>query len=149
MFKKFRKGLLANLLRDHAHDVGFLHDQEILTINAHLGAGPLAEQDAVAGFHVEGDNLAALVTGTGADGDDLALLRLLLGGVRDDDAALGLLFSLNTADDDAVVQRTEFHGCASSIWNWGHSSAPSSTFSTRRIGVLRRVDTPMLLVRQA
>src|SRR5215217_8235139 len=84
--QKFRNGLFReNLLRDDAHDVGFLHDQEILTIDTHLGAGPLAEQDAVAGLHVEGDNLAALVTGARADGDDFALLRLLFGGVRDDD----------------------------------------------------------------
>src|SRR5919202_1528335 len=30
-----------------AHDVGLLHDQELLTIKLHLGARPLAEQDAV------------------------------------------------------------------------------------------------------
>src|SRR3954468_13298462 len=110
---------------DHAHDVGFLHDQEILTVDLDLGAGPLAEQHAVAGLDVEGDDLAALVPGAGADGDDLALLRLLLGGIRDDDAALRLLFALNAADDDAVVQGTKCHGCASLFLNGGHSSAPS------------------------
>ena len=56
-----------------------------------------------------GDELAALVAGAGADGDDLAFLRLLLGGVGDDDAALGLLLAFDAADDDAVMQRTEFH----------------------------------------
>ena len=60
-----------------------------------------------------GYELAALVAGAGADGDDLALLRLLLGGIGDDDAALGLLFALEAADDDAVVQGTEFHGTSS------------------------------------
>ena len=75
----------------------------------HLGAGPLAEQHAVAGLDVERDELAALVAGAGTDGDDLALLRLLLGGVGNDDAALRLLLRLDAADDDAVVQRTEFH----------------------------------------
>ncbi|MDF2970228.1 MAG: uncharacterized protein K0R61_678 [Microvirga sp.] len=93
---------------------GFLHDQEILTVDTHLGAGPLAEQDAVAGLHVEGNNLAALATGAGADGDDLALLRLLFGGVRDDDAAGRLLFGFDAADDDAVVQWAKRHGGASS-----------------------------------
>src|SRR5215211_1752376 len=68
-------------LRDDAHDVGFLHDQEVLTVEADLGAGPLAEQHAVSGLDVEGDDLAALVPGARPDGDDLALLRLFLRGV--------------------------------------------------------------------
>src|SRR5829696_4325453 len=100
-------------LGDDAHDVGFLHDQEVLTVDAHLGAGPLAEQHAVSGLDVERDDLAALVPGARADGDDLALLRLFLRGVGDDDAALRLLLGLDTADDDAVVQRTELHAKAS------------------------------------
>ena len=70
---------------------------------------PLAEQDAVAGLDVERDELAGLVAAAGADGDDLAFLRLLLGGVRNDDAALRLLLAFEAADDDAVVQGTEFH----------------------------------------
>src|SRR5918994_8010186 len=98
---------------DDAHDVALLHDQEILAINAHLGAGPLAEQDAVAGLDVEGLNLAGLVAGARPGGDHLALLRLLLGGVRDDDAALGLLLRVDAADDHPVVQRTELHELAS------------------------------------
>src|SRR3712207_1296981 len=73
-------------LVDDTHDVGLLHDEEILTIDAHLGAGPLAEQHAVAGLDVEGREPALLVAGAGPDRDDLALLGLLLGGVRDDDA---------------------------------------------------------------
>ena len=58
---------------DDAHDVGFLHDQEVLTIDLDLGARPLAEQDAVALLDVEGDELAGIVPRAGADGDDLAL----------------------------------------------------------------------------
>src|SRR5918995_5934353 len=46
---------------DDAHDVALLHDQEILAINAHLGAGPLAEQHPVAGLHVQRLDLAGLV----------------------------------------------------------------------------------------
>src|SRR3954469_5039014 len=94
---------------DHAHVVGFLHDQKVLAVDAHLGARPLAEQDAVAGLHVEGDDLAGFVASAGADGDDLALLRLLFRGIRDDDAALGLFLSLDAADDDPVMQGTEVH----------------------------------------
>src|SRR5690606_5551859 len=46
---------LQNALADDAHDVGFLHDQEILTINLYLSAGPLAEQHAVALLHVRSE----------------------------------------------------------------------------------------------
>src|SRR6266480_3010538 len=89
-------------LRDHAHDVGLLHDQEILAVDLHLGAGPLAEQHAVAGLQVDRDQLAGLVASAGAHRQDLTFLRLLLDGVRDDDPALGLLFRLDAADDNAV-----------------------------------------------
>src|SRR6478672_8076779 len=92
---------------DDAHDVGFLHDEEVLTVDLDLGAGPLAEEDAVALLDVERDQLAVFVAGAGADGDDLAFLRLLLGGVGDDDAAFGAFFAFDALDDDAVVQRTE------------------------------------------
>ena len=64
---------------------------------------------AIAGLDVERDELSALVASTGTGGDDFALLRLLLGGVRNDDAAFRLLLRFDTADDDAVVQRTELH----------------------------------------
>src|SRR3712207_4261654 len=96
---------------DHAHDVGLLHDEEVLAVDADLGAGPLAEQDAVADLDVERLDLAVLVARAGADGDDLALLRLLLGGVGDDDAALGLLLGLDAADHDTIMKWAELHGC--------------------------------------
>src|SRR5580693_814036 len=40
---------------DDAHNVGLLHDQEILTLELDFSAGPFAEQHAVAGFEVDGD----------------------------------------------------------------------------------------------
>src|SRR5499426_447158 len=93
---------------DHAHDVGLLHDQEFLAIELDLGAGPLAEQDPVAGFHLQRNQLAGLVAGARPDGDDLAFLRLLLGGIRNDDAALGLFLAFEAADYDAIVEGTKF-----------------------------------------
>src|SRR5688572_27558138 len=96
-------------LLDDPHDVGFLHDEELFAVELHLGAGPFAEQDAVALLDVERDDLAALVAGAGTDGDHLAFLRLLLGGVGNDDAALGPLFGLDTANDHTVVKRAKFH----------------------------------------
>src|SRR6476660_10327435 len=81
---------------DDAHDVGLLHDQEILAVENDLGARPLAEQNLVAGLHVRGDDLAGLVAAAGADGDDLALGRLLLGGAGDDDSTLRLFLGIDT-----------------------------------------------------
>src|SRR5580698_4587348 len=71
---------------DHAHDVALLHDQELLAVDLHFGAGPFAEQNELADLHFGRDALAVLVERTGADGHDLAFLRLLLDGVRNNDA---------------------------------------------------------------
>src|SRR5579883_910095 len=94
---------------DDAHNVGLLHDQELLAVDLDFGAGPLAEQHPVALLDVERRQLAGLVAAARPHGDDLALLRLLLGGVRNDDAALRLLLAFEATDDDAVVQGTELH----------------------------------------
>src|SRR3984957_4632383 len=94
---------------DHAHDVGLFHYQEILSVDFDLGAGPFAEQHPVARFEFERNELAAFVTGSRPDGDDLAFLRFFLGGIGNDDAALRLVLSFSAADDDTVVQWTEFH----------------------------------------
>src|SRR5438270_13143822 len=91
--RSFETPAFGRLLRtreksgEHAHDVGLLHDQELLAVELDLGARPLAEQHPVAELDVERDELAVLVAPARADTDDLALLRLLLRAVRDDDAA--------------------------------------------------------------
>src|ERR1700732_5223752 len=81
---------------DHAHDVGLFHDQQFVAVELHLGAGPLAEQNLVAGLDVDRDELAVFVATTGADSDDFALHWLLLGGVGNDDPAGGLVLGFNT-----------------------------------------------------
>src|SRR3569833_4496585 len=95
--------LAAGNVGEHAHDVALLHDQEILAVDLHFGAGPLAEQHAVTDFDVDRDQLAALVAATGADGGDFALRGLFLGRVGNDDTASGLLFSDDALDLVAVV----------------------------------------------
>src|ERR1043166_2884165 len=106
------RGLLAGGGRafEHAHDVGLLHDQEILAVDLHFGAGPLAEQHAVADLQIDRDELAVLVAAARADSHDLALRGLLFGGIGNDDAAGGFLFGIDALDDDAVVKRAKFHG---------------------------------------
>src|ERR1700736_4625488 len=94
---------------ENAHDVAFLHDQQFLTIDLDLGAGPFAEQDAVADLEIDRNQLAGFVTATRAHGDDFALRRLFLGAVRNDDAACGFIFGIDAFDHDTVVERAEFH----------------------------------------
>src|SRR5215210_5810746 len=124
------KGGLGGLAleRDHAlddaHHIGFLHDEEVLAVDLHLGAGPLAEQDAIAGLDVERHELAALIASTRPGGDDLPFLRLLLRGIRNDDATLRLLVGVDAADYDAVVQGAKFHGVS-----LGHAPVPASPYA--------------------
>src|ERR1700719_5100308 len=75
-------------LGDHAHNVGLFHDEEIVALELDLGARPFAEQHAVSGLEIHGDQLAVFVAAAWPDSDDFALLRLLLDGVRNDDPAL-------------------------------------------------------------
>ena len=51
---------MAKPSAQHAHDVALLHDQELLAVELDLGAGPFAEQHAVADLEVDRDQLAAV-----------------------------------------------------------------------------------------
>src|SRR3954449_11857950 len=94
---------------NNAQNVAFLHDDEVFTVDLHLGARPFAEQDLVAGLDVERSDLAVVGAGAGADGDDFALLRLFLCGVGNDDPARCLLLGLDTADEDTIMKRPKTH----------------------------------------
>src|SRR5690606_24619706 len=108
--KKLSGGLLQRGgLFDDAHHVAFLHDEQVFAVELDLGAGPFAEQDAVADLDVEGDQPSAFVAGAGADGDHFAFARLFLCGVRDDDTACGLLVGFDASNQDTVMQWTERH----------------------------------------
>src|SRR4051812_22424902 len=98
---------------DHGEHFVFAHDEEVLTIELDLLAGVLAEQDEVAGLHVERDALAVVFGLAVARGNDFALLRLFFGGVGDDDSADFLFAFLDASDDDAVVQRSDVHALCS------------------------------------
>src|ERR1700709_1794224 len=75
-------------LRQHAHDVALLHDQEFLAVELDLGARPFAEQHAVADLEIDRGQLAGFVPAARSDRRDFALRGLLLGGIGNDDAAL-------------------------------------------------------------
>src|SRR5262249_37606078 len=63
-----RRLALGGGFLEHAHDVGFLHDQELVAVDLHLGARPFAEQHAVADLEIDGDELAGLVAAARANG---------------------------------------------------------------------------------
>src|ERR1700740_870636 len=94
-------------LREDAHDVGFLHDQELFAVELDLGARPFAEQHAIAGLDIDRNELSSLIASAGADCDNPALLGFLLGAVGNDDAALGLFLGVDSFDHDSVMQRTK------------------------------------------
>src|SRR5882724_10394915 len=80
---------------EEAHDVGLLHDHQLLAIDLDLGARPLPEQHAVAGLDVERLHLPVFPAGTRPDSDDFAFHRLFLGGVGNDDSARRLCLRLH------------------------------------------------------
>src|SRR5678816_929609 len=123
-------------VRDSADDrenVLFAHDQVLVAVDLHFGAGVLAHEDLVAGLHFQRNALAVIGDAAGTDGDDLRLLRLLLGGIGDDDATALLFLLLEAANEDSIGQRLhvqgrrshgvgcsfEWDGCSCDIWAEG------------------------------
>src|SRR5215472_7608885 len=114
---------------DDAEDVFLTQDEVLLAVDLDLGPRVLAEQDAVARLHIEGDDLAVLVHLPLAHGDDLALLGLLLRGVGDDDAAGALLLLLLEPLDDQPVGQRSNPGCHD--WNLPPREARSGSRARR------------------
>src|SRR5271157_442985 len=113
-----RKLLFAGRFRcaaDLGEDFVFLEDEKFLVVDLDVVAAVFAEQDAVTGLDVEGNQLALFAAAV-AHGDDFAFLRLFLGRVRDDDAALHGLLLFQPPHQHAVVQRSDVdcHVCNSS-----------------------------------
>ena len=94
---------------DDGQDFVLAHDEVFLAIELDFLAGVLAEQDEVAGLHVERHALAVVLGLAIAGSDDFALLRLFLGGVGDDDPADFLFPFLDALNNDPVVQRSDVH----------------------------------------
>src|SRR5919201_2887910 len=92
------------------HNVGLLHDDEILAVDLDLGTGPLSKQHAVADFDIERMQLAIVAAGAGAGGDNFAFHRLFLGGIGNEDAALRPLPLLDPADQHTILQWSKIHG---------------------------------------
>jgi hypothetical protein len=99
-----------------AHSHGLFHDlfnnpenlvlpqnEVFFAIELDLGAGILAEQDAVAGLDFRGDALARIEQLSAAYSLDFGLLRLFLGAIGNDDAAAALLAFFQAANQNAIV----------------------------------------------
>src|SRR5271157_1597331 len=97
------KGRLGGAFQD-AEDFFLAHDQEVFAVDLDFGAGILAEQNAVARFHVQREGLALVVGLAAAYGDDFAFLWLVFGGVGDDDATPGGFGLFYTTDHNSVMQ---------------------------------------------
>ncbi len=83
---------------------------EILAVDLDLGAGPFAEQHAIADLDVERVQFAVLAPRAGAGGEHLAFHRLFPSGVGDDDAASALFFLFDATNQHAILQRSKCHG---------------------------------------
>src|SRR5437667_12881948 len=64
---------------ENAHDVAFLDDQQFLTIELDLGAGPFAEQHAVSNLEIDQNPLADIVTAARTNGCPFDMRGLFLG----------------------------------------------------------------------
>jgi hypothetical protein len=62
---------------DYAHDVGFLHDDQLVAVELHFGARPFAEQHPVAGLDVERMDLAILAS-RARPGGEIGVARVKL-----------------------------------------------------------------------
>src|ERR1700712_1121948 len=139
-FQSWLRRALDLVLYD-AHDVGLLHNQDILTINNYFSSGPFSEDHAVASRDTKYHHVSFVVAYARAEGDDFALLGLFLRRIGDDDASLGLLLGTDAPEDDPIVQRTEFHRkppqCAGSA-----DSCVAVTSDRALPGVARKLGVP-------
>src|ERR1700730_6140923 len=55
---------------DDAQAVAFFHDEQVIAVDLDLGAGPLPEEDPVAGLDVEGGELTGFIATTGTHRED-------------------------------------------------------------------------------
>src|SRR5450631_3731280 len=98
----------------YAQNFFFTHDDEVLAVNLDLGAGVLAEQNAIARLYVEREDLAFVVRFALTYRNDFTFLWLLFGRVRNDDSSTYRLAFVNATEEDAVVKGSEGgrYGCS-------------------------------------
>src|SRR5215813_2496222 len=106
--REARLACLLYRLRSAAEDSEhflFADDQELFAVDLDLVSGVLAEENAIAILHVNGLSFTLVVLLASTNGDHLTLLRLLFRSVGNDDAATNGLRLIETANQNAVMQR--------------------------------------------
>src|SRR5262245_54471192 len=94
-------GLLAgDFALEHTHDVALFHYQVLDVVELDLGAGPFAEQHAVADLHVDRDQLAGLVAAAWPHRNHFAGLRLFLRRIGNDDPTGALFLCIDAFHDN-------------------------------------------------
>src|SRR6059058_1823344 len=83
-------------------------DEVLFVFDLDFCTAVLAKEDAIAGLHVERNQLSLLALAS-TDGDDFALHGLFFRGVRDDDATLDRFLLFNALHDDTIVERGQMH----------------------------------------
>src|SRR6266487_1294599 len=98
-----------SLFLEHREHFLLAEDQVLNVVDLDFGAGVLSDEDAIPLLDDQGELLALLVDLALADGDDLRLHRLLLGGVGDEEPPLLSFLGLESLDENAVVEWTNFY----------------------------------------
>src|SRR3569623_292673 len=99
-------------LLDDRQDVVLAQDQVLDAVDLDVAARVLAEQDLVAGLHLELAQRTVLLDLAVAHGDDGRLHGLLLRRVGDVQPAGGAALLFDALDQDTVVEGTDLHGSA-------------------------------------
>ena len=107
-----RTGLLlpaggGSLAFHHAQHFFLFQDQKVFVVDLDFRAGVLAEEDAIARLHVQGDDLPVFGLLAISDSDDFAFLLFLFGRVGNDDSTLRGFLLFNPFNQDSIVQRIE------------------------------------------
>src|SRR5581483_11397796 len=98
---------------NHGHNVFLSHDDQLLAVDPDFRAAVLAEEDLVADLDVERTDLAVFENLAFADRYDLSLHGLFGRGIGNHDAARRGSLLFQALHDDAVMKRTNLHGCRS------------------------------------
>ena len=96
-------------LDDFGQDVAFAENLVLHVIDFDFIAAVFAEEDFIADRDGKSSTSAIVEEFPRANGGHFAALRFFLGGVGQDDAARGFLFGIQGFDDDAIIERSEFH----------------------------------------
>src|SRR5579884_4317551 len=75
------------IIAQHSQDFVLPQHQIVAVVDAHVGTGILAEENAIAGFHINVGALPVFQQLAGAHGHHFGLLWFLLRRIGDDDAA--------------------------------------------------------------